>query len=716
MFWAVLFGTVANRFAAAFGSRSLFLAPEYRGHIGPASMGILGAALAAFTMAWHITTFIVHSKRIPYLGAARQAFLTYCVNNSALPLLFLLFYAGHFASFQYVHEQATGGRVLGLLASFLLGFLLSLLVSFAYFFRADRNLLKVVLSRITDPSRIRALIPYDSLDYDFDLVRATTYICSNGRIEHLDTLDKYHPRLLETVLRRHHRNAITATLTSLFLLIALGAFIDNPVLRLPAGASFLVFFSVLLSLVGAVSYFFRSWQLLGWMGFALLLGLLAHLGLFDLRSTAPGLDYRDAQKHPYSYEAVRATATPVRWQADLLGEEARLLRWQAAASAGDSAAHPPLVVVCVSGGGSRSAFWTFRTLQRLDAATGGALHRNTVLITGASGGMLGAAYWRAVQEAADSGRIADRYDPAFQQAIGKDLLNAIIASLTTVDLVSPVARIRMGGLSYDKDRGYAFEQELIANTGGLLGGTLNGWHAAEAAGKAPMLVVNATIVNDGRRLLMAANSVGYLTRPVTSLGDTTLPAIDGVDFNTFFADRHPERLRLATALRMNATFPYILPVTRMPTQPAMNLMDAGLRDNFGVEVGMRYLTALRSWLAVHTRDVVFLQIRDSREHQVFPPTDQAGLGGLLLDPATVITHKWEPFQSYYGGYLRDVAAGLFGPRFHYLRFQYMPRIPDKPAALNFHLSSREKEDLLRASDHPLNRAAEDSLKHILGLR
>ena len=47
--------------------------------------------------------------------------------------------------------------------------------------------------------------------------------------------------------------------------------------------------------------------------------------------------------------------------------------------------------VSVSGGGTRSATFTFHVLRRADSILGGNLMRRTFLITGASGGMLGAA-------------------------------------------------------------------------------------------------------------------------------------------------------------------------------------------------------------------------------------------------------------------------------------------------------------------------------------
>lgn len=113
VFWFILFTTITGNFAAAFGASSLFLAPEYLGEINFFSMLLLGGATAVFIMAWHITTFIIHSTRIPFLGATRHAFIKYCITN---------------------------------------------------------------------PARIREIIPYDSLDYDIDIVRAETFITGRLRI------------------------------------------------------------------------------------------------------------------------------------------------------------------------------------------------------------------------------------------------------------------------------------------------------------------------------------------------------------------------------------------------------------------------------------------------------------------------------------------------------------------------------------------------------
>ncbi|HLO70730.1 MAG TPA: hypothetical protein VK167_07670, partial [Flavipsychrobacter sp.] len=229
VFWAVLISTITGHFAAVFGASSLFLAPEYQGEISFFSMFILGGAMAVFVMAWHITTFIIHSTRLPFLGAVRHAFIKYCINNSVLPTAFLIFYSVTITHYQLHDEHTKAMQVFLFQLGFYIGFSLIIMVSFAYFFRVDRDLLKVVVTRIANPSRIKSLIPYDALDYEMDIVRTDTFIGGRLKIQRCDELESYSQKLLQTVLRKHHRNAVTATIFALMLLWASGFFVDQPV-------------------------------------------------------------------------------------------------------------------------------------------------------------------------------------------------------------------------------------------------------------------------------------------------------------------------------------------------------------------------------------------------------------------------------------------------------------------------------------------------------
>jgi len=706
-FWLLLFLIITNNFASHFGASSLFLAPEYLGSINYLSMFLMGCAMCVFTMMWHITTFIIHSKRIPYMGATRHAFLVYCFNNSIIPVAFLVFYSVVTIRFQLRDEHASWGNIVLLQLGFYLGFLLILLISFAYFFRVSRDFFKAVLVKITNPGRIRGIIPYDSLDYEIDIIPAHSYISGEFKIKKSSEQEHYHPRVMNTVLNRHHRNVIFATLILYILLLLMGVFMEQPLLRVPAGAGFILLFSIVMGSVGAFKYFLKSWEAIGWVIFVLLLGLMVRYQLFDLRSIAYGMNYHTSkQKEPvYNYERLRALFTPQRFEADKKTEEGRLKNWKS--KTGE--ASPPLIVITVSGGGSRAAYWTFRSLQYMDSITKGGLFQNTVLMTGASGGMIGATYWRSIHDAYQRGFLKDPYSITYQDNVGKDLLNAIIFSFASVDLVSPFNKISIGGYSYTRDRGYAMEQEMIRNTDGLLNKNIGYFKRREADGYIPLLIINGTIVNDGRQLMVSNQPVGYLTRPEYSLKERT-PAIDAIDFAAFFAGQDPYNLRLTSALRMNATFPLVLPAVRLPSQPRVNIMDAGLRDNFGGELVSRYLYVLRDWIFNNTRQVIFLEVRDTRENDVCSISDQSSsLGKMLFDPLFVIQNKWEAFQSYSLGYLKDYAPANMGGKLRFITLQYVPKESKRVAALNFHLTQNEKEDLYQSINNPDNQAAIDTL-------
>ncbi len=713
VFWLLLALICTGNFAAHFGASSLFLAPEYLGNISYLSMLLLGAAFSVFIMMWHITTFIIHSKRIPYMGATRHAFLVYCFNNSILPIVFLVFYSVLSVRYQIRDEHTPIESIIFLQLGFYLGFMIVIMASFTYFFRVSRDFFKAALAKIASPAQtIKNIIPYDSLDVEVDVIKALSYLSISLRVEPAEKINQYHPRLMNGILQRHHRNVIFATFFAYLLLLLSGMFIDNPYLRVPAGASFLLLFSIILGLVGAVKYFLRSWETLGWVLFIVVLSALVRFKVFDLRSIAYGLDYHKSIEQVYHYSVLRSLFTTVRYDSDRHREERRLDKWKSKVTATDSTEKPPLVVVTVSGGGSRSAYWTFRTLQYADSMSGGKLFRNTVMITGASGGMIGAAYWRSIHDAIQLGELAEPYDPKYQENIGKDLLNAIIFSFASIDMVSPFNKITTAGHKYTTDRGYAMEQELISNTDGLLDKSIGYFEPREANGAIPQLIINGTIINDGRKLMICNQPIAYLTQPEHLLRLPS-PPIDAVDYCAFFPEQNAKNLRLTSALRMNATFPYVLPVVRLPSRPRMNIMDAGLRDNFGIQVSSRYLHSMREWLVKNTGNIILLEIRDTRENDVASNTDQSTLAHMIGDPLFVIQNKWEAFQSYGHNYIKEISPAYVDNKLKFVTLQYVPKEFEKTAALNFHLTQKEKEDIAESVNHPYNHSEIKKLLKLL---
>ena len=140
LFWVILFSTVNGTFMKTFGADSLFLAPEYLGNVNSISYAIVGASVGMFIMSWNITSFILFSRHFRFLAAATNPFLKFCINNSIIPGLFLVFY--FFKAYHFVHfkELVPRTEILFFFGGFTSGFIFLLAASLIYFFRADRSI------------------------------------------------------------------------------------------------------------------------------------------------------------------------------------------------------------------------------------------------------------------------------------------------------------------------------------------------------------------------------------------------------------------------------------------------------------------------------------------------------------------------------------------------------------------------------------------------
>ena len=123
-------------------------------------------------------------------------------------------------------------------------------------------------------------------------------------------------------------------------------------------------------------------------------------------------------------------------------------------------AKPLLVVVNTSGGGHRSATFTMSVLQHLDSITHGGIMKKIFLINGASGGMIGATYFRELYLQRQKGKNIHLQDEQYIDDISGDLLNPLFSSFVARDLIAPAQKFKVGNYVYVKDRGYAFEEKL----------------------------------------------------------------------------------------------------------------------------------------------------------------------------------------------------------------------------------------------------------------
>lgn len=693
VFWGILFATVNGAFMKTFGADSLYLAPEYLGNVNSFSYAIVGMSLGMFIMSWNISTFILFSKHFRFLAATTNPFLKYCINNAVIPFLFLLFYFIRAYQFDHDRELISATEVMFMAGGFISGLVFILGISFIYFFRADRSILRRMMPVISNPgSYITHLSDERHAPEVQSLIHVEWYFESPVRLRHTRNVSHYTQEFVDSIFKRHHFAAIVSVFVAFLFLIIVGFFLEYPFFQLPAAASITIFFAILIGVAGAFTYFLQSWSIPYLLLLLVLLNVFYKLNWIDPRNKAYGLNYQNRNERPaYSHEGLMALASRDSIEADKRSMIRILDNWKAR----QGEEKPLLVLINTSGGGHRSATFTMSVLQQLDSLTQGTLMKRTVLISGASGGMIGAAYFRELYRQRELHHQIRLQDKKYIDDIAGDLLNPVFSSFFVRDLIAPAQRFRAGKFQYVKDRGYAFEEKLNSNTHGLLDLSLRDYAADEAAARIPMIFFNSVITRDSRKMIISTHPVRFMMQAMQDTSRIPHMDPDAVDFVSFFAKQDPYDLRILTALRMNATFPVVLPNVWLPSEPVIDVMDAGLRDNFGQETSLRFVEAMQDWIRANTRGVLLLQIRDRTAGGWENPYVSDNIADHASKPFLLLQHNWFKMMEYYQNDMLSYFTTNSGIPFWKVSFQYKTEAENK-AALNFHLTKREEKNIMNS--------------------
>ncbi len=699
VFWYVLFATIAGHFMKNYGADTLFLAPEYFNQVSAASTAITGFSVGIFIMSWNITTFILHGHLVSFLATNSQPFLKYCINNIILPLLFLIFYFFKAYKFATQQELFTSTEMLVLAFSFFGGLCVSIFLAFAYFFGADKTIYYRIGNKIKSANEQynQTIISKPFQQHRADL-KVNWFFSARFQIRTPRDVHHYDEAFLKKILSRHHFAAVVAIMIAFVFLVAIGFISDERLFQLPAAASIIVFFSILIAVSGAFTIFFRSWTLLCLLILYLFINFLYQKEIVDPRNKAYGLNYENKTERPaYNRESIAQLASNQNIENDKAYYLKILNNWKAKQK--DSL--PVMYIINTSGGGLRSATFTINVLQRLDSLMNGNLMNQTLFITGASGGMLGATYYRELFLKKKTSKI-NLQSKEYVNDIATDLLNPLFSSFVSRDLIGPVQKFTYNNYKYTKDRGYAFEEKLNENTKGLLDKKIKDYLLPEQKAEIPFVLFSSVISRDARKMIIATHPARFLMKPNCNSDYINATDADAIDFTSFFEKQNAGDLRLLSALRMNATFPYALPNVWLPSTPVVDVMDAGLRDNYGAETTLRLLSVFEDWIKLNTSKVVVLQIRDRSLSDWDKPTQDDDYLSFLTKPFAQLQHNWFKLQDYYQAGQTNYASDMFNKKLNTICWQYLPTKANEAAGLSFHLTSAEKNDIAAAVDNEIN--------------
>lgn len=715
LFWLVFFGIITNVVAPRYGVAYLFWGPEYLDQISILSYFITGFACGGFITAYNIASYIKNAFRFPFLATLRNPFLKYCINNFFTPVLFTSIYCIQIFLFLRDEGNFSIFQILLMIASFIAGNLVLIFIAFTYFFGANKDITKLHGIQHSETPLEANIIngkkAHHSGERNPNLIKESrdwyveTYLVHPFKIRLVRSVRHYKKEMLRSVLKQNHKSAFIFQIISIISLISLGLFSQVSAFELPASASLFLLFTIFIMLFSSFYAWFRGWSTVIFIIFLVAFNYMHKIDFLNKENKAYGLNY-NIKKANYSYDNFKLIDKQYEnYKNDINATLSILNKWKAKNTLlSNPTKKPKLVFINVSGGGLRSSLWTLYTLQIADSLLKGRLLSQIQLITGSSGGMVGAAYLRELYLQRQKNKISSYYSKEYCTKMSKDMLNPIAFTVATSEWLFPLKSFTVDNYRYPNDRGYAFEQKLQENTDNIFDKRLSDYKLPEANAYIPMMVFSPSIVNDGRKMLISPLGISYLTQNAKTEKTQFNKLFDAIEYSRFFKEQSAEKTLFTSVLRMSATFPYISPVVSLPSEPRIEIMDAGLRDNYGLETSFRFIKAFNDWIANNTSGILIIQIRDKHKNIPIDENPSQTLMQGLSRPMGSFYGSLFEVQDYNQNQQIQMADLWCKSNIDIIDLELRNELNDR-ISLSWHLTNKEKKKVLASLTLPENQAA-----------
>ena len=644
-------------------------------------------------------------------------------------MLFIVVYLWQIISFQYENEMLEEKQIFLNSLGFVVGVAIFILSSLSYFFTANKDISHLFGISVTDKEEnkpkgrlarpIRIMLKKNNEwrnKIEPDEWEVETYLVNPVKLALARNTDHYDRNMLRGVFRQNHLTGVLFVVIALVTFFFIGAFREYPVFQIPAGASIFLILTMLVMIASAIQAWLRKWAVTFLLFLVLLINYLSGKDFFNHENRAYGLNYK-IEKADFSFKRLEDFKNnKENFENDFSHTISILDKWRKkntkVSAQNKLIKKPKLIILSCSGGGLRSSAWTFYSMQHVDSILQGELLKHMQLIVGSSGGMLGSAYMRELFLRQQTDSAINIYSPEYYENITRDVLNPVAFSYMVNDLFIRFQKFEDGTNTYVKDRGYAFEKQINENSGQLMNKRLGNYTAFENEAIIPMMFITPTIINDGRMIYISSQPVSYMCAKNTDhkITNATLP--DGIEFSRFFEKQAADSLWFSSALRMNCTFPYISPVVTLPSEPAIEIMDAGFRDNYGMSIAIKYLYTFRNWISTNTSGVIIIQTRDSYKKTTMENTTASSLLKIISNPVGNIYSNMFNMQDFNHDQLVQYAGSWFDGPIDVIDLQLKSHDVSN-ISMSWHLTSKEKVRIRESVKLPENQEAIRRLKKLL---
>ena len=220
------------------------------------------------------------------------------------------------------------------------------------------------------------------------------------------------------------------------------------------------------------------------------------------------------------------------------------------------------------------------------------------------------------------------------------------------------------------------------------------------------MIFSPIIVEDGRRCLTSSQSLQCL------LPNTQDANYEFLDYRSFFKKQDVTKVRFTSVIRANASFPYIMPMISLPTEPEMHLMDAGIRDNYGIKTSLLYLHHFKNWILENTSGVIIVEVRDTKrilDDERFQPLS---LLDKLILPFSNLNVNFTKHQDYDIELMENLFRGNLPFTLDRVTFNLTSE-SKKRVSLSWTLTNKEKRMVSDALYDPYNKESMRKLKALL---
>jgi len=711
--WLLFFLIVMGIFGESFGLPILFFSPEYLGNTSILSFALLGFGFGGMMTAFNTYSYSKLSRHFPFLVFVKHPFMWFCKNNSTIPIIFFIIYLSKMVAYQWTEEFASIWTLMFYCLSFIIGIFIFVSLSLLYFLPVSQRfrLVNFIIDEDGIASFGAVFRRSEGSWYHRMFAQTTRRYLYFGRgwglrlsrsVAHMDD------KIIQKALTQVRINTSVFELMTILMFVGLSLFSDYAIFEVPASMSIVLLITLIFILYSILETWFRLWTPILFVSLLIGMNFLSeYYSNFSYKNYAYGLNYNSENRPEYSIENIEQHSQSNVSNSSYDNYISILENWKKQTQQ----EKPKLIIVNSSGGGLRSALWTFNVLQKVDQDFNGQFKRHIHLYTGASGGMIGAGYFRELTLLAVQKKINSIYSNEYYEKLGSDMLNKLAFSISTRDLLLRLQHFNYMGYTYPKDRGYAFEEQLHYNTNHIMDHTLGYYTEFENNAQIPLMIITPSIINDGRRLLISTQSLGFLTKN-QSKGQVFSKTNENVDYQSFFEELNPQDIRFSSVLRASATFPFVSPMITLPTTPEVQLMDAGIRDNYGGKITVEILFALQKWIAENTSGVIILKIRDTKKTLDNTTYKQISFIDKLTLPFANIYSNYPKTQDFDQEQLLKIATHQLPYPIEIIEFNLRENVNDQ-ISLSWHMSTQEKNKIQRAFYSPLNQQALTELKQML---